>query len=91
MREFEKRRFPDLSQAAYLNFRRCRQGGSEKVREYWLRFSDYAGLVGVKAEQSFINGVTSKQIRDAPIEPLMAPIDPLMAPIHPSEALIHPM
>ena len=71
LREFEKRRFPDLSQAAYINFRRCRQGNSgnsETVREYWLRFSDYAQLVEVKAEThvvNFINGVAQKRIRDA--------------------------
>ena len=69
LREFEERRFPDLSSAAFLRFRRCRQEmKGESVRLYWLRFEDLARVVGIDPSTHmtpFINGVKSKLIRAA--------------------------
>ena len=69
LREFEERRYPDLSSAAFLRFRRCRQEEQgESVRLYWLRFEDLSRVVGIDPSTHmtpFINGVKSKRIREA--------------------------
>ena len=69
LREFEERRYPDLSSAAFLRFRRCRQEvEGESVRLYWLRFEDLSRVVGIDPSTHmtpFINGVESKRIREA--------------------------
>ena len=66
LREVEKERYPNPSEAAYVKFSTRQQQPGESVRQYWIEFRDLAGLVKMDPTAHairFIDGMLQEDIR----------------------------